>query len=181
MRDKEHIVQTERRLREAIDRTKWRGGIEDFEKTDAPLVVWDLPSRWLDSKYRETERRDVLREMLGWAMGADLIEGFPELNAQVLDQIVVPVRLAERGKRLALRAGRSRVVSWMAGLSEHGIQVKLFARSPTPDRFDVLDLWFVRPGGDFTKVITDVGKWSYGLVSEWRGSLPELILDSIRN
>lgn len=163
------------------DPNKWRGGFEDFTKPDAPLLVWDIPNRWLDFEYRKTQRRDVLRDTLAWAMGADLIEGFSELDDQMLDQMVIGVRLTERGKRLALRAGRGRVVAWMAGLSEHGIQIKLFAKSSTPDRFDVLDFTFRRPDGDYTKVVSEPGEWSYGVISEWRSSLPEVILDAIQS
>ncbi len=164
------------------DSNKWRGGFDDFTTPDAPLILWDIPDRWMsDLDYRNTQRKDVLRDTLVWAMGADLIEGFPELDEQLLDEMVIPVRLTDHGKRLALRAGRGRVVAWVAALSEHGIQVKLFAKSPTPDRFDVMDFNFRRPVSDYTKVVTESGEWCYGVISEWRSSLPEVILDAIQS
>ena len=163
------------------DANKWRGGFDNFTKPDARLLMWDVPNRMFDLEYRKTQRKDVLRDTLAWAMCADIIEGFPEIDDQLLDQMVVPVTLTERGKRLAFRAGVGRVVAWAAALSEGGIQVKLFAKSPTPDRFDVMDFNFRRPGGDHTKVITEAGDWSYGVISEWRGSLSEAILDAIQD
>ena len=159
---------------------KWRGSIEDFVNPKAPLVVFDIPNKWLDFEYRKTGRKDALKDMLVWAIGADLIEGFAEIDDSLFDRMIIPVRLADTGKRLALKAGDGRVVAWMSGLSDSGIQIKLFAKSDTFEHFDVLDFHFRRPANSYTKVITEVGEWSYGVISEWQSSLPEGIIDAIQ-
>ena len=164
------------------DPNKWRGGFDDFTQPDGQLVMWDIPNEWmLDLEYRKTRRKDVLKDTLAWAMAADLIEGFPEIDDELLDQMVIPVMLTERGKRLALRAGSGHVAAWAAGLSEGGIQVKLFAKSETPDQFRVMDFNFRRATGDPAEVIFDSEEWEYGVISEWRSSLPDVILDAIQN
>jgi hypothetical protein len=52
-----------------------------------------------------TERNELLKDTLCWAIGADLIEGFPELDDDLFNQMIIPVYLADTGKRAALRAG----------------------------------------------------------------------------
>lgn len=164
------------------DSNKWRGGFEDFTDPNAPLIMWDIPNDWLEGiENPKSNRKEILKDMLAWAMSADLIEGFPEIDDELLDQMVISVTLTERGKRVALKAGGGRVVAWAAGLSEHGIQVKLFAKSQTQDQFDVLDFSFTRPTGEYTQFGTKTGKWNYGVISEWRSSLPEVILNAIQN
>ena len=187
---------------------KWRGSFEDFEHPDAPLVMFDIPIEWLESqKYDllEAKRKEVLKDMLVWAIGADIIEGFSEIDDQLFKHVVIPVQLTDHGKRVALDAGgdrvvawadyegevdalideldagRDRVVAWAAGLTEHGVQVKLFAKSETPGQFHVMDLYFKREDGNYSKARTEAGKWDYGVISEWRKSLPDVILDAIQN
>lgn len=160
---------------------KWRGGYEDFTKEKAPLVIWDIPNGWLDSIFRRTERKEPLKDTLCWAMGADLIEGFPELDDDLFNQMIIPVRLADTGKRAALRVGGDRVLAWMSGLSEGGVQVKLFARSRVAGQFDLLSVKFRRPKGSYDKFNTEAEDWNYGVIEEWKESLPELILDLIAN
>jgi hypothetical protein len=82
---------------------------------------------------------------------------------------------------VALDAGGDRVVAWAAGLTEHGVQVKLFAKSETPGQFHVMDLYYKREDGNYRKARTEAGKWDYGVISEWRKSLPDVILDAIQN
>jgi hypothetical protein len=158
---------------------KWRGSVENFIDPNARLEVFDIPNGWLDFEYRKTGRKDVLRDMLVWGLSADIILGFSEIDDELFDRMIVPVRLAEKGWRMVSEAGKGRVVAAMAGLSEHGIQVKLFAKSISPDRFEVLDFRFRRPNGSYTEVTTEVGRWHYGLIREWRSSLPESVLDAV--
>ena len=47
---------------------KWRGSFENFEIPKAPLVIVDLPIKWLDSEYRKTGRKDVLKDIFPVSM-----------------------------------------------------------------------------------------------------------------
>jgi hypothetical protein len=164
------------------DPKRWRGGYQSFTDPNARLLMWDIPDSWLSAtpEYRKTKRKDILKDTLAWAMASVLIEGIPDLTDDFLDQMIIPVRLAERAKRIAFRADKERVVAWASSLSEHTMQVKLFAKSLQPDRFDVKDFTFRRPDpASFTAVSLEPGEWMYGLISEWRKSLPEVILDAI--
>lgn len=163
---------------------KCRGGFDNLVKPDDSLVVFDIPNKWLfgSEEYRHTQRKEILKDMIVWAIGADLVEGFEEINDEMFAQMIIPVKLTKHGKQLALKAGEGRVVAWMSGLSEHGIQVKLFAKSESPEQFNVLDFHFRRSKvSDYTKVIVEVGDWDCGIINEWRNSLPEIILDAVQN
>lgn len=109
-----------------------------------------------------TERNELLKDTLCWAIGADLIEGFPELDDDLFNQMIIPVYLADTGKRAALRAGGGRGVAWMAGLSEGGVQVKLIGRSRVAGQFDLLSVKFRRPQGSYDKFNTEAEDWNYG-------------------
>jgi len=147
-------------------------------------MMFDIPTGWLESlnyDLLQAKRRDVLKDMLVWAIGADLIEGFSEIDDTLFNHAVIPVKLTERGQEVALRAGGDDVAAWAAGLSEHGIQVKLFAKSETPGEFHVMDFYFERSDHDYTKYRTEAREWCYGSISEWRNSLPDVIFDAIKN
>jgi len=159
---------------------KWRGSVEDFTNPKAPLVIFNIPNKWLDFEYRKTKRKETLKDMIVWAIGADIIEGFSEIDDSLFDHMIIPVRLAETGRRMILKAGNARVVIWMSGLSDHGIQVKLFAKSEVPGQFNILDFHFRRPDNSYTKFVTEIGEWNYGVISEWQSSLPEAVLDAVR-
>lgn len=144
--------------------------------------MFDIPNRWLtDQAYRNGERKDVLKDMLAWAMGADIIEGFAEINDELLSQMHIPVRLTEYGKGLAFRAAREEVSAWAAVLTEYGVDVKLFARSDNPDRFRIMEFEFLRPEKSYSEVRTKAGRWEEGVIQNWKSQLPDTVLDAIRH
>lgn len=73
------------------------------------------------------------------------------------------------------------ISAWAAGLTEHGIQVKLFGKSEIPGQFYVRDFNLTRPTKDYTTVQAEPGDWSYGITKEWLNSLPPVILDAIQS
>jgi hypothetical protein len=161
---------------------KWRGGFEDFTNPNGGVSIFDIPNDWLNFEYRKTQRKDVLKDTLVWAMGADLIEGFSEMDDSLFDQIVIPVKLSELAKESAFEGRREIVTAWVAGLSERGIQVKLFAKSDTEGQFRVMDFRIKRPDrNNYSTFIAESGRWNYGVIAEWQDSLPEVILDAVRS
>jgi hypothetical protein len=170
---------TESEVRNAHNLRKWRGSWEDLVNPDAPLVVFEFPNKWLDLEYRNTKRKDVLKDMLLWGLRGNLIEPLPEINDEVLSRRIIPVKLAERGRMLVREAAGREIVGWMAGLCEGGIQVKIFAISEIKGEFNVLHFHLRRPDSEYTKVTPETEEWQYGVIEEWRNSLPKGLIDDL--
>jgi len=175
-----HPEVTESELSKAtIYLRKWRGSSEDLQSADAPRVVFEFPTQWLDREYRNTTRKAVLKDMLLWAVRGNLIRPLAEISDALLLRRIIPVKLAPRGKMLALEAAGRKVVGWLAGLNEAGIQVKIFTKSEIEGEFNVLPFNLLRPDTEYTKVAPETGEWQYGVIAEWRKSFPNGLIEEL--
>ena len=170
---------TESEVRNVHNLRKWRGSWENLQNRDAPLLIFEFPNEWFDLEYRQTRRKDVLKDMLLWALRADLIEPLPDISDGLLSRRIIPVKLAARGRMLALEAAGCKVVGWMAGLSEGSIQVKLFAKSDIKGQFNVLHFNLRRANRGYTNVTPEAEEWQYGVIAEWRNSLPKGLIEGL--